>query len=57
MTFNLHGVKSVKVLPPDTNNGTVWQSIVVEFEGGKFQLTLFPDKPGNLPFIEPTKPE
>lgn len=55
MTFNLHQVKSVKILPPDTNNGTVWQSIIVEFEGGSFQLVLFPNNTDNLPLVEPTE--
>ncbi len=57
MTLSLHRVKSVKVLPPDSYNGTVWQSIIVEFDEGSFQLTLFPDNPADLPLIEPKKPE
>ena len=57
MTFNLHRVKSVKILPPDSYNTTVSQSIVVEFEGGNFQLTLFPNNPDNLPLVAPTQPE
>ena len=57
MTFNLHRVKSVKVLPPDSHNGTVWQSIIVECDKGGFQLTLFPENPADLPLIEVTKPE
>lgn len=57
MTFNLHQVKSVKILPPARHKNTVWQSIVVEFEGGNFQLTLFPNNPDNLPLVAPTKPE
>lgn len=57
MTFNLHRVKSVKVLPPDSYNGTVWQSIIVEFDEENFQLTLFPDNTADLPLIEPTEPE
>lgn len=57
MTFNLYRVKSVKVLPPDNYNGTVWQSIIVEFDEENFQLTLFPDHSADLPFIEPTEPE
>lgn len=55
MTFSLHRVKSVKILPPDTNNGTVWQSIIVEFKDTSFQLVLFPDNPDNLPLVEPTE--
>lgn len=57
MTFNLHRVKSIKVLPPDSHNGTVWQSIIVEFDERELRLTLFPENPADLPLIEVTKPE
>ncbi len=56
MTFNLHRVKSVKILPPASHDITVWQKLVVEFEYGTFELNLFPANPESLPLSAPTEP-
>ncbi len=56
MTFNLHHVKSVKVLPPASHDITVWQKLVIEFEYGTFELNLFPADSESLPLLVPTKP-
>lgn len=56
MTFNLHQVKSVKILPPASHDITVWQKLVIEFEYGTFELNLFPADPESLPLSAPTEP-
>lgn len=55
MTFNLHQVKSVKILPPARRNDTVWQKLVIKFEYGTFELNLFPADPESLPLSAPTE--
>lgn len=56
MTFNLHQVKKVKILPPASCDITAWQKLVIEFEYGTFELNLFPADPESLPLSVPTEP-
>jgi len=56
MTFNLHQVKKVKILPPASRDITVWQNLVIEFEYGTFELNLFPADSESLPLLVPTEP-
>lgn len=51
MNLDLHRVKSVKVLRLQTYKETIWQTIEVEFELGKIQITLFPENPEKMPTI------
>lgn len=42
-TLNLHDVKSVIITPMQEFNTSRWKIITITYEGGEFQITLFPE--------------
>ena len=44
-SLNLHGVKDVKITPMQEYNDSHWKKIIIQHEGGYFEIIMFSNGP------------